>query len=817
MPGKRASCFVQILLALFSLPGLEHTVRATTERIIHNFQPSRNGLYPSALVGDGTGNFYGVASGGTHNLGILYKVSPDSQRGWTYVLVHNFTHRAPAILVSDAAGNLYGTTLSGGSGNCYLGCGTAVKLSPDSHGGWTDTVIYNFPQSTDGSVPTGVVALDQAGNLYGTTSNYGSTGTGVVFELSPSATGWTESILHAFSGGTDGAFLYSLVLDQSGDVYGTTESGGSANFGTVFELTPAASGWTKSVLYSFATEANGIGPTSLLFDPSGNLYGSTVSGGNPSCGSSGTGCGLIFRLSRVSGGQWTETVLYSLNFAGNWPTYPAVSGFDSEGNLYGTSTAGSTASTYCGIIFQLTPGSDGTWTESTIWNFTRRGCTSGTMVVAGSNHLVGTSGGVVSGITGALFDLSFAYAQWNLNIFHSFIFSDGASPLTSLTADSSGNLYGTTNLGGDYDLGAVFKMTPHGNGDWQESTIYSFQYGSANGVNGVFPSSLILDGIGNVYGATAYGGPINRAYGSVFEVSPTSKCGWSEKDLIRFSGVIDHPLGNLISDKFGNLYGTTLDGGASAFGSVYELSPQANGTWTQTVIYSFNGYPNDGANPGAGLVMDGGSNLYGTTERGGNSNCMGVNRLTVGCGTVFELHQSPGGVWKEHVLYSFLGSATDGAFPSASLIFDADGNLFGTTQQGGIKSRRQNCFGYQAPPGCGTVFELSLKNGVWTESVLHEFSDSSGDGRNPVAGLLMDKTGNLYGTTTFGGSSDSGTVFKLAPDGSGGWTESVMYSFSGTDGQYPSGGLIMDGGGNLYGTTGSGGSVGSGTVFELTP
>lgn len=185
---------------------------------------------------------------------------------------------------------------------------------------------------------------------------------------------------------------------------------------------------------------------------------------------------------------------------------------------------------------------------------------------------------------GRSFDLSFAYAQWNLNIFHSFIFSDGASPLTSLTADSSGNLYGTTNLGGDYDLGAVFKMTPHGNGDWQESTIYSFQYGSANGVNGVFPSSLILDGIGNVYGATAYGGPINRAYGSVFEVSPTSKGGWSEKDLIRFSGVIDHPLGNLISDKFGNLYGTTLDGGASAFGSVYELSPQANGTWTQTVI-----------------------------------------------------------------------------------------------------------------------------------------------------------------------------------------------------------------------------------------
>src|ERR1019366_2578878 len=261
-----------------------------------------------------------------------------------------------------------------------------------------------------------------------------------------------------------------------------------------------------------------------------------------------------------------------------------------------------------------------------------------------------------------------------------------------------------------------------------------------------------------------------------------------------------YPEVGLIVDAAGNLYGTTTAGGAYNSGTGFELTPAAGGGWTETVLHNF-GNGTDGATPYAGLIFDAAGNLYGTTQYGG----------TYGVGTVFELTPAGGGSWTEKVLYSFNHNGADGGVPAAGLIFDAAGNLYGTTVNGGTGS---NCV-----LGCGTVFELTpAAGGGWTEQVLHSFNNNGADGSTPFAGLIFDAAGNLYGTTFAGGTYGYGTVFELTPAAGGGWTETVLHNFgNGTDGTAPYAGLIFDAAGNLYGTTFVGGTYGYGTVFEVTP
>ena len=229
-----------------------------------------------------------------------------------------------------------------------------------------------------------------------------------------------------------------------------------------------------------------------------------------------------------------------------------------------------------------------------------------------------------------------------------------------------------------------------------------------------------------------------------------------------------NPVAGVISDGAGNLYGTTGYGGAYGFGAVFELTPGSGGTWTEIVLHSFNN--KDGDNPYSGLIFDTSGNLYGTTVWGG----------AYGGGTVFELTPGSGGTWTETVLHSFKDSGKDGNSPYASLIFDASGDLYGTTSEGGT---------YVSG---GTVFQLTPgTNGKWTEKVLHSFVDNGRDGLNPNAGLIFDTAGNLYGTTYNGGSAAGrGTVFRLTPGNKGKWTEKVLHSFNGKDGSYPAAGLI---------------------------
>jgi uncharacterized repeat protein (TIGR03803 family) len=350
-----------------------------------------------------------------------------------------------------------------------------------------------------------------------------------------------------------------------------------------------------------------------------------------------------------------------------------------------------------------------------------------------------------------------------------------------------------------------------------EKVLHSFNFNSFNssGRDGSFPlAGLIFDSAGNLYGTTSFGGIYGG--GTVFELTPTADGGWTEKVLHNFSNNGSDgfwPTGGLAFDAAGNLYGTTYLGGSYycyggyKCGTVFELTRTTGGDWTEKVLHSFNG--TDGSYVQAGLIIDSAGNLYGTTYGGG----------TYGDGTVFELtpnsHVADRG-WTEKVLHNFNNDGTDGVYPYAGLIIDASGNLYGTTSYGGT----YDCYdddGYH----CGTVFELTpMAGGVWKEKVLHSFGNGT-DAAYPYGGLAFDAAGNLYGTTYGGGTYSDGTVFELTPNShvaDGGWTEEVLHSFgTGTDAAYPHGGLIIDAAGNLYGMTYRGGFYGYGTVFELTP
>jgi uncharacterized repeat protein (TIGR03803 family) len=324
----------------------------------------------------------------------------------------------------------------------------------------------------------------------------------------------------------------------------------------------------------------------------------------------------------------------------------------------------------------------------------------------------------------------------------------------------------------------------------QETVLYNFTGGSDGGTP---QAPLISDSSGNLYGTTLYGGAY--ALGTVFELTPQVGGGWTETVLHSFGNGSDGlaPWDGVVFDVAGNLYGTTYGGGTHKFGTVFELSPQAGGGWAETVLHDFKA--GDGQQPTGGLILDTSGNLYGTTTQGG----------AFGEGVVFKLSPQTGGAWIETVLHSFNPSSPDGQVPSGTLTFDASGNLYGTT-------------GYGGTYGHGTVFELSPNSsGGWSEKRLANFSNSGNGTYYPAAGLVFDAAGNLYLTTAFGGFYSDGAVIELSPKAGGGWTSKVIHNFNGTDGHEPFDALIIDSAGNLYGTTYAGGANSGGVAFELSP
>jgi uncharacterized repeat protein (TIGR03803 family) len=389
------------------------------------------------------------------------------------------------------------------------------------------------------------------------------------------------------------------------------------------------------------------------------------------------------------------------------------------------------------------------------------------------------------------------------HVLHSFNGRDGSFPV-GVILDAAGNLYGTTTFGsrdseschsGSDGCGTVFKLSPGNDGKWTRTVLYSF---NSNGKQGSNPyAGLVMDAAGNLYGTTWLGGNVDicgSGCGTVFRLSLAANGKWSETVLHSFHGKDGaNPYAGVIFDTAGNLYGTTWMGGSESCdcGAVYKLSPGASGKWTETVLHSFNG--KDGANPYAGLVFDTAGNLYGTTSS-----------TTNGESTVFKLTHGANGKWTQAVAHTFNGK--DGESLYAGVVVDAEGNLFGAAAGGGAY-------------GDGIVFKLTPgANGKWRETVLHDFNGK--DGARPQAVVALDATGNLYGTTFSGGNSKScigcGTVFKLSLGADRKWTETVLHSFNGNDGQGPAfGNLIFDTARNLYGTTIQGGDQGYGVVFEL--
>ena len=356
-----------------------------------------------------------------------------------------------------------------------------------------------------------------------------------------------------------------------------------------------------------------------------------------------------------------------------------------------------------------------------------------------------------------------------------------------LTLDAKGDLYGVTGAGGDHNDGTIFELTPGASG-WTLTTLHSFI-----GYDGDVPNGgLIFDAAGNMYGTTPSGGGPNDG-GVAFEMAPGSG-GWTYSVFYRFCLQYHCPDGGgprsgMIFDQQGSLYGTTVAGGTSGAGTVFELArAAASDNWDETVLYSFGSKPYDAENPYGAPVFDQAGDLYGTTYYGG------VDRL----GTVLKLKHGAS-EWKERLLKQFHG--TDGAFASSGLVFDSSGSLYGTTVGGGSS-------------GYGVVFKMAPgPKGGWKETLLHEFPKPE-NGSFPSSGLVFDKSGNLYGTTSNGGNpactGGCGVVYKLTPGANGKWKYNVLHKFSGGDGGFPGGGLVIDQKGNLYGTAYS-------VVFEVTP
>jgi uncharacterized repeat protein (TIGR03803 family) len=394
---------------------------------------------------------------------------------------------------------------------------------------------------------------------------------------------------------------------------------------------------------------------------------------------------------------------------------------------------------------------------------------------------------------------------------------DGFAPAAGLVIDSLGNLFGTASQGSStlcdlaevYGCGLVFELAKSPNG-YTENVLYSFGTSSAANDGATPLAGLILDAAGNLYGTTTYGGSSNclvalgsDGCGTVFELVKSST-GYTENLLYTFTGFDGaYPDASLVMDSSGNLYGTASNGGAYGYGVVFELV-NSSGTYTETTLYSFGATNTDGTYPVAGLVIDSAGNLYGTTSLDLGPYSCGL----ASCGIVFELVKTSNG-FTEKVLHQFTGA--DGANPQAGLIMDAAGNLYGTTIAGGAF-------------GMGTVFELVNSSGTYTEKVLYSFGATAADGNDPVASLVLDASGNLYGTTRSGGSTTAcdgtgcGTAFELV-NSSGTYAERLLHSFSGgSDGSVPASALIMDSTGNLYSTTEVGGSTQQlGTVFMINP
>ncbi len=389
-------------------------------------------------------------------------------------------------------------------------------------------------------------------------------------------------------------------------------------------------------------------------------------------------------------------------------------------------------------------------------------------------------------------------AQGTETVLHAFIGgSDGAYPYTGVVTDPSGNLFAATSEQGNMlchpyaGCGTLLELSPNGSGGWtQKSLIFP------GGVSGGFPTGIAVDAAGDLY-ISEFDHGVHKG-GQVVELSPNGHGGWIKSLVHAFDGTDGSGPYGMTLDSAGDLYGMTAYSAKGHVGLVYKLSRNGSGQWIDHTLYTFTGNADGNLPLYATVALDPAGNIYGTTYGGGVTTCGFVS----GCGVVFELSNSGGGV-NETVLHTFTGTP-DGDGPSGNLLVDAAGNIYGTALFGG----NNNSF------GCGTVFELkAVSGGGWQYNTLYTFQDN-GDGCNPN-GLAWDAAGNIVGATAF-------SIYKLLPNGSGGWNFAPTYSFTAKiDGYNDFGTIVVDSSGNIYGTMLDGGDPscrgGCGVVYEVTP
>jgi uncharacterized repeat protein (TIGR03803 family) len=707
--------------------------QAPTETILHTFGFFPGGFAPCAtLIIDPAGNLYGTTNmGGADALGVVFEREVSGTYRTLYSFKGGTDGSSPfAGVFRDAAGNLYGTTTTGGTANA----GVVYKLTASGQ----ETILYNFLGGADGANPYAGVIADAAGDLYGTTNNGGPANAGTVYKIS--STG-QKTVLYSFTGTTDGGSPYAApTLDPAGNLYGTTELGGAKSLGVVYKISAAGQ---EMVIYSFGTGGEGSGTQAgVILDAAGTIYGVNAF--------------YVFKISPA--GVYTQ--LAHLFKTGGPPR--AALAMDAAGNLYGTCSAaqeGQQSDAPAGSVFKVDPLGNLT----VLYYFNNKQGGGGPIQYLNPGVVLDAAGNVYGdssydGTWGDVYEISAAGQETALHGFQPA--PGGTQPFGALLRDARGNLYGTTATGGPNNQGLAFKLSASG------ETVLPPNAGTAG-------RGLAWDAAGNLYLA---GGSSLTALGNIYKVTPSGQ----STVLYSFTGRSDGNSSQGVTlDSAGNLYGIS-SGSNVPNGLVFKLTQSGQ----FTVLHTFTG-GNDGSTPNYQLTLDRIGNVYGTTAYGSG-----------GGGMVYRI--SPIGV--ETVLHSFNG--VDGANPSGGVTFDSFGNLCGATASGGSGN-------------LGVVYKLSPTAGF---QILHTFLQSETGGSSELGNVALDSEGNIFGTASFGGDLTCdpigcGVVYELTPTG----VYTVLHAFAGgTDGIYPEAGVILDAHGSLYGTTSQGGASGVGVIYKIT-